>query len=104
MTKTPIMMAAALLLAATAGAAPLPDFPRVASLVEDAALEARAREIVGAMSLRQKVGQMTQPEIKTITPAQVREYYIGSVLNGGGSWPNGNKHASAADWLALADA
>ena len=104
MTKTPIMMAAALLLAATAGAAPLPDFPRVTSLVKDAALEARAREIVGAMSLRQKVGQMTQPEIKTITPAQVREYYIGSVLNGGGSWPNGNKHASAADWLALADA
>ena len=39
------------------------------------------------MSLAQKVGQMTQPEIKSITPDQVRQYYIGSVLNGGGSWP-----------------
>ena len=39
------------------------------------------------MTLAQKIGQMTQPEIKTITPDQVREYYIGSVLNGGGSWP-----------------
>jgi beta-glucosidase len=105
MTKTPIMMAAALLFASTAGAAPLADFPRVASAVKaDAALEARAREIVAGMTLRQKVGQMTQPEIKTVTPAQVREYYIGSVLNGGGSWPNGNKHATAGDWLALADA
>ena len=26
------------------------------------------------------------------------------MLNGGGAWPGANKHASQADWLALADA
>jgi beta-glucosidase len=70
---------------------------------EDPALDARARRIVAGMTLAQKVGQMTQAEIKSITPDQVRRYYIGSVLNGGGTWPNNDKHASIKDWLALAD-
>src|SRR3546814_5763059 len=55
------------------------------------------------MTLAQKVGQMTQAEIKSVTPEQVREYYIGSVLNGGGSWPGQDKHATPTDWVALAD-
>ena len=70
----------------------------------DAATERRVAEILAGMDLRQKVGQMTQPEIKSITPEQVREHYIGSVLNGGGSWPGKRKHAAVGDWLALADA
>ncbi|MDE2280954.1 MAG: glycoside hydrolase family 3 protein, partial [Xanthomonadaceae bacterium] len=70
---------------------------------DDPALDARARRIVDGMTLAQKVGQMTQAEIKSITPDQVRRYYIGSVLNGGGTWPNNDKHASIKDWLALAD-
>ncbi len=68
------------------------------------ALEARVDALLGRMNLAQKVGQMTQPEIKTATPDDVRRYYLGSVLNGGGSWPKGNKYASAADWNALAQA
>ena len=80
------------------------DWPRITSRAAvDSHLDARARDIVAQMSLAQKVGQMTQAEIKTITPDQVRQFQIGSVLNGGGSWPQGNKHASVADWLALAD-
>lgn len=70
----------------------------------DPALDARARKIVAGMTLAQKVGQMTQAEIKSITPDEVRRYYIGSVLNGGGSWPQRNKHATIGDWLHLADA
>jgi beta-glucosidase len=62
------------------------------------------REIVGRMTLAQKIGQMTQAEIKSVTPDDVRTYYLGSVLNGGGSWPHNDKHAHAADWLKLADA
>src|SRR3546814_13630341 len=34
---------------------------------------------------------------------QVREYYIGSMLNGGGSWPGQDKQATPGDWVALAD-
>ena len=70
---------------------------------DDPALDARVRQIVAGMTLAQKVGQMTQAEIKSITPDEVRRYYIGSVLNGGGTWPNNDKHASIRDWLALAD-
>lgn len=82
----------------------LADWPHIKSaIVRDAKLEARVAQIVAGMTLRQKIGQMTQPEIKSITPQEVRQYYIGSVLNGGGSWPGKNKHASVDDWVALAD-
>jgi beta-glucosidase len=89
---------------AAPSAKPLADWPHITSAVkQDAAMEARIKQIVAGMTLAQKVGQMTQPEIKFSTPEDIRKYYIGSVLNGGGSWPNGNKHASAADWVKLAD-
>ena len=98
-------LALAVACALPAGAAPLKDWPRPNSAIaKDAALEARVAQIVGKMTLAQKIGQMTQPEIKSATPADVTRYYLGSVLNGGGSWPNGNKQARAADWLALANA
>ena len=73
-------------------------FPR------DAAQEAQIHDIVAHMTLAQKIGQMTQADIRAITPDEVRQFYIGSVLNGGGDWPHNDKHASASDWLALADA
>ncbi len=80
------------------------DWPSIQSaVVRDEAMEARIAGIVSAMTLEQKVGQMTQPEIKSITPEQVRRHFIGSVLNGGGTWPGGRKHATAAQWVALAD-
>ena len=94
--------------AAAAGAdasAALKDWPALTSrLAKDPAIEARVAEILASMTLEQKIGQMVQPEIKSITPEEVRQYYIGSVLNGGGSWPAKNKHASVQDWVALADA
>jgi beta-glucosidase len=69
-----------------------------------AADEALIRRIVAGMTLEQKVGQMTQPNIWSVTPDDVRRYYLGSVLNGGGAWPGNKKHASVADWLALSQA
>ena len=56
----------------------------------DPQTEARIARIVGGMTLEQKVGQITQPDIRYITPDQVREYYIGTILNGGGAWPGMN--------------
>ena len=47
---------------------------------------------------------MTQPEIRAITPEQVREYAIGSILNGGGGWLGNNINATPADWRALSEA
>ena len=90
---------------ASTTAAPLADWPRIESPVKtDAVLEARIARILADMTLAEKIGQMTQPEIKAVTPDEVRRYHIGSVLNGGGSWPAMNKHATVADWLRLADA
>jgi len=75
----------------------------VPAAAPDAALEARVRSIVAGMTLEQKVGQMTQADIRSITPDDVRKYYIGSVLNGGGAWPGMNMHSSVGDWLKLSD-
>lgn len=76
---------------------------RAARAPVDAALEARVRSIVAGMTLEQKVGQMTQPDIRSIKPDDVRRYYIGSILNGGGAWPGQKMHASVGDWLKLSD-
>ncbi|MGH8089215.1 MAG: glycoside hydrolase family 3 protein, partial [Stenotrophomonas sp.] len=107
--KTLLTVCVLTALTAQAHAAPaaerLQDWPHVTSAIaSDPAIESRVRSILAQMTLAQKVGQMTQPEIKQITPEQVRTYYIGSVLNGGGSWPGMDKHASVADWVKLADA
>src|SRR3954451_937235 len=80
-------------------------WPRAASTtLPDAALESRVHAIVAGMTLEQKIGQMTQPDIRSVTPDDVRRYYIGSILNGGGAWPSMNMHSSVADWLKLSDA
>ena len=56
------------------------------------------------MTVEEKVGQLLQPEIMNITPEEVKQYHIGSVLNGGNGRPNKNIYAPAADWLKMADA
>lgn len=81
------------------------DWPKVASAIaQDATQEAQIKALVASLTLAQKVGQMTQPDIRSITPAEVAQHYIGSVLNGGGAWPGNNKRAAVADWVTLADA
>ena len=92
----------AALLASGAGAAQL--WPRAAPPSDsDQRFEARVRSIVAGMTLEEKIGQMTQPDIRSVTPDEVRAYYIGSILNGGGAWPSMNMHSSADDWLKLSD-
>ncbi|MDT7787172.1 MAG: beta-glucosidase, partial [Pseudonocardiales bacterium] len=83
----------------------LKDWPKIDSQLKgDRKDEARIKEILKGMTLAEKVGQMTQPEIGTITAQDVTTYGFGSVLNGGGSWPGANKKATPQDWLAKADA
>ena len=98
-----ISCVAAALLASASSAAELWPKPTVTAS-RDSALETRVRSIVAGMTLEQKVGQMTQPDIRSITPDDVRRYYIGSILNGGGAWPSMNMRASVDDWLKLSDA
>jgi hypothetical protein len=72
-------------------------------LPRDPVQEAQISAIVARMTLARKGGQLPQPDIRAVTPAGVTGYYIGSALDGGGAWAGMNKHASEADWLALAD-
>lgn len=67
-------------------------------------VEQRVTAILSSMTVEQKVAQMIQPEIRDITVDDMRRYGFGSYLNGGGAFPNDNKHASAQDWIALAEA
>jgi beta-glucosidase len=64
--------------------------------------EQRIAALVARMTLREKIGQMTQAEIRSVTPEDVQRYSLGSVLNGGGAWPGMNRQAAVGDWLALA--
>ncbi|HEU4520746.1 MAG TPA: glycoside hydrolase family 3 N-terminal domain-containing protein [Thermoanaerobaculia bacterium] len=79
-----------------------PEVPQ--AIPRDAALERRIDGLLSRMTLEQKVGQVIQPSITTITPADVRNYHLGSVLNGGGGWPGDVRKAAPKDWLAMADA
>jgi len=54
------------------------------------AAEAQVDALLGKMSLAEKIGQMTQVEKNSITPEAVTEYFIGSVLSGGGGNPTPN--------------
>lgn len=81
------------------------DWPRLESPIPpDAELEDAVNALLETMSVEDKVGQVIQPEINSVTPDDVREYRLGSVLNGGGGWPGTNKDSTPNDWLALADA
>ncbi|KAL3701562.1 hypothetical protein R1sor_019584 [Riccia sorocarpa] len=52
--------------------------------------EARIQDLLPRMTLAEKIGQMTQAERRVLDYAAMRDYFIGSVLNGGGSVPKGN--------------
>jgi beta-glucosidase len=70
---------------------------------KDAALEDKVSALLKKMTVEEKVGQVVQGDIGSITPADMKKYHLGSVLNGGGSSPGNDEWAPPAKWLALAD-
>ena len=79
-------------------------WPRIAPAPLDPEVEAFVADFLRRMTLEEKVGQVIQAELRSVTPDDVRRYHLGSVLNGGGSTPNNDKHASLEDWVEFADA
>ncbi len=65
---------------------------------ELSASRAFASELLGQMTLAEKAGQITQIEKNSITPGDVTEFAIGSVLSGGGGNPASN---TPADWTEM---
>ena len=80
-------------------------WPEINSEVKtDVAIEEKITVLMSNMTTAQKVAQMLQPEIRDITVEDMREYGFGSYLNGGGAFPNNNKHSTPVDWIELAEA
>lgn len=73
------------------------------AVTTDPEVERQLEELLAEMTLAQKVAQMIQPEIRDISIEDMRQYGFGSYLNGGGSFPNGDKKAKPADWIQLAE-
>ena len=99
-------------LALTAHAAPQPSPPGVThpaiwpkahspAALTDPATEAKVARLLSRMSLEEKVGQVIQADISSITPEDLRAYPLGSVIAGGNSGPGGNDRASARQWLDM---
>lgn len=114
MRRQAMVMATALLLAGTAAAAAQttgtdaaavhPDlWPAAKSppAISDAKTEARIAALIKKMTVEQKVGQLIQADISTITPKDLETYPLGSILAGGNSGPGGNERSSAANWAKL---
>ncbi|MFZ5637881.1 MAG: glycoside hydrolase family 3 N-terminal domain-containing protein [Pseudomonadota bacterium] len=79
---------------------PVPGWP----LAADPALERRLDALLATMTLEEKVGQIVQADIGSITPEDLRKYRLGSILAGGNSDPGNRYNAGPEAWLALADA
>lgn len=81
-----------------------PIWPKLDIIIKsEQAVEEKVANILKEMTVEQKVAQMIQPEIRDVTVEDMRKYGFGAYLNGGGSYPNGNKQSTTADWVDLAE-
>jgi len=79
-------------------------WPKITSQVpKDDNVEIKVKQLLSKMTLEQKIAQMIQPEISDVTVEDMRKYGFGSYFNGGGSFPNKDKHATPIDWIKLAE-
>lgn len=80
------------------------DWPKIESdISKDPLIEKEIQRIIALMTVEEKIGQIIQPDLRGVSPAEATKYKLGSILNGGGAWPNENKHATATDWASKAD-
>jgi len=64
-----------------------------------ASVDERVNDLLGRMTLKEKVGQMTQIDLGYVIddPSIITNYYLGSILSGGGSTPSSNNPQAWAD-------
>lgn len=79
------------------------DWSSIKALPLNPAIEAKIDELLPKLTLEQKVGQVIQADNGSITPAEVKQYRLGSVLSGGNSAPGPLPYADTKAWLELAD-
>lgn len=64
-------------------------------------IDSRVEDLLSRMTLAEKIGQMTQIERSVADPSVIQNYFIGSILSGGGSAPTPN--ASPSAWADMVD-
>jgi beta-glucosidase len=111
---TSTLCGAGSVLAQTAGSTTVPAastahpalWPKASSptAMSDPATEAFVADLLKRMTIEEKVGQIIQADIASITPADLATYPLGSILAGGNSAPGGDDRASAQAWVDLARA
>jgi beta-glucosidase len=69
----------------------------------DPAIAGFVEQLLAQMSLEEKVGQMIQADIASISPAELRTYRLGSILAGGNAAPGDNVRTTPQAWLDLKD-
>jgi beta-glucosidase len=80
-------------------------WPAPAHVVDrDAVTEANIDQLLARMTPEEKVGQMIQADIASITPEDLLTYRLGSILAGGGAAPGADVRTSPQAWRDLADA
>jgi beta-glucosidase len=67
----------------------------------DARTEAFITRLMRRMTLKEKVGQIIDADIDSISPDDLRRYPLGAILAGGNSGPDGDDRAPAAKWVEL---
>jgi beta-glucosidase len=98
--------------AAFAGAPASPDSSVHPNLWPEAAPAAHAADqtdrfverLLSQLTLEEKVGQMIQADIASISPAQLRQYKLGAILAGGNAAPGNELRTTPQAWLDLTDA
>jgi beta-glucosidase len=79
-------------------------WPAAPAQATDPATEAFVEQLLAQMSVEEKVGQMIQADIASISPAELSTYKLGSILAGGNAAPGDNVRAAPQAWLDLTDA
>jgi beta-glucosidase len=111
-SSCPAFSAAAFMLFVSAAAWPAPTpsvsvhpelWPAAEPAAADPATEAFVQQLLAHMSLEEKIGQMIQADIASISPADLRAYQLGSILAGGNAAPGDNVRAAPQTWLNLAN-
>jgi beta-glucosidase len=93
---SPMIAAILTALAAMLAPSPLAQAPAAPYRNAKLAVNDRVNDLLGRMTLEEKIGQMTQADHASMkSPAETRTLLLGSVLSGGGSEP---ADVSAAGW------